>query len=359
MKEVKNVNTSLLQRVKIGTRTLNQFYKFAKEDSFYGVFLELYYIIYPKFYEDSSSVNSFRVGTLYKTFFVKFQTTFVRGKNFLTEKKQLIETIQVESIGQSEKNIYQFRVIYGIDIYTVIFALEENEVCQFQLFNENKIVKEKRTDFPGKKLSSAGQRVYLLVDEPQPKLTVCVPLYFLKQEIEVSQVLLLFRFFVDNNYRSSKKYVFFRAFDLRERENCFSFVIVNSYEIYLEYKVEDEKLVFDIVQAKCVGNEERIFSPVEVEVTRETTGKNVFPTFLNGALVYDPNSTEFLDGLSLDKRVKLKPKRGPKKDSKKIGFILLVFTIDLSAFSFFVYWMFSHYRKKYHKKRQFLRIRTS
>ena len=76
---------SLLETVKVGTRSWNRFYK--ENDKCYGVFIEIYYLLYKNTSDQSNIITLFRTADLTEVGLVLFQTTYVEGKLFLNDIK--------------------------------------------------------------------------------------------------------------------------------------------------------------------------------------------------------------------------------------------------------------------------------
>ena len=332
--------TSLLNRVKIGTRYWTQFYK--DFNMFYGVFLEVYYVTYPEVGGDTNTAFLFRTGNVNEAFFVAFQLRFVGKKTFLEEVGRFQEINVVAKKSRTAKNEHFFEVGSRPIVWKVLFDSKENIENQFRIFVFDKELEEETTLPPIEKLPQIAQKVYLFVNGSVEKVIVEIPVYCFGPHLESSKLVVSFKFFIHKHNKPPELHAFLDVFDLKKKEKSFVFNSVVRFTIYVEYSIEGRNLVFSIFQLFYYNSKKQIVLIEEVARTKQMVEKESVLDFLSGAFIYEPNSTVDLTGSKQKQKQKLK---------QETALLYLVIGLFLVVVYFATLCLHSHLRKKIVRKR--------
>ena len=279
--------TSLLETVKIGTKFWNSFYKF--EDTFFGLFIETYYILYQSTDERSKTVNMFRIADLIKVGYIWFQTSSVKGKVFLSSNEHSLEINFKQNIGVYERNKYTLQISFPfLSKISIVFDLEENKTQNFLFFLNNKKLCEYVLIPEIEKLPQVGKRFYLIENEWQEKLTIEVPVYYFGKKVEMSKLIFMFKLIKGEVGKFSKPHVFSEILNFNVEENYFSIYYEReTYWIYFDYDAKDKHIFFKIIKVDSSTNNNLSLKVKETTRCYKLKKRNKVPLFLNGAIIYD------------------------------------------------------------------------
>ena len=346
-------------KVKVGSRFWNCFYR--KNDSNYGLFMKTYYIYYQPQFENAEKAVLFRVAGLDEIAIMIF-TPSLMSKKVLPGSGGVSFTINfIQSVTFLMKNRYRLWVSFPVFSVDVIFDLQENKNQQFQILIGNLPPEEEAGTPEIEKLPQTGQRVYLFKKDSQEKLTVEIPTYFWDQKLEISTLIVSFKFTVAKLNESPMVRTYFRIYEFKNSKNSFWFTITCKCNLSFEKIVEDRNIVLKPTSLMCLGQEYNVLTPVEIEKKPFITNKKGTLIFLNGSVVYEQDSrtTPVPPEFHIkEKRVKPRPENESTQSDKRrtnkviyllVGFALL-FVCFLGGTSFFYS---KKIKKNLSKKRKF------
>ena len=277
--------TYLLNFVKIGTKFWDCFYR--EKDHFQKLFVQIYYIIYPKTIGGSNSVSLFRVGNVTEISFFAFQTELVKEKTFLKSLERVYEMKLKSKCRENRTDLITFDIIHLSVIFRLYINLEENRL---EMNTESLILLKQTTKPELQKLSQTGHNTYFLEDENRGKLAIELPIYFIKNKLEISKLFILFRVVIEKLDKTSETTICSKLFKFQKKQNFYSFDVAKYYLVYVEYGVENNNLVFRVPKISDVFGKMRILKPKLICQSLEIVNKHFISIFLNGMIIYDPSS---------------------------------------------------------------------
>ena len=341
----------LLEHAQIGTKTWSIFYQ--EGDHYYALFAEVYYVAYKETVERPNALTSFRTAELIEVTVIKFQTNTEHGQLFLSNESRFFEIDTNKNANMYFKNSYSFLVSFPFSVCGLIFPVEADKTQQI-LFFFAKTKLSKQAKRPAiEKLTQTGASVYFLEKNSEKAIELEVPVYFFGQSREVSRLVVLFRFVLVKQNNVVEVYTFFRTYDFAKKENVFYFQVVEDCWLFFDHFIENGKVFFKLTKMVKLKEKDSVFVPAEVGETCDVIEKDNVSAFLNGAIIYDPQSVVLLTSsvsyAKMDKRTS-DLKNGSKSlgQKYKIGSLCLLLLFLFFAGLFFV----RRFRKKLAKKKK-------
>ena len=348
---------SFLDHVHLGTKSWTRLYK--DQDKLYVLFVEVFCVTYPKSGEDLNGVSVFRVGDVNELFFATLWVETEKGKVSLTGMESFRKIQVVKKCSKTPENEHVFKLGHKSTDYVLLFSSEEKFVQQFRVFIAGRKLEEE-TALPAlEKLSQIGRKTFGFTDNSYEKLMIEVPCYSFGQKLESSKVVIAFRIFAQRHKKSSELRVYSDVFNLEKKENVFTFdVAEDTFNVYIEYKVENKKLVFGVSKVVKLSHMERVVEQEETRITEQMWGKKSDLSCVSGAVVYTPTSTSVLTNPEpkIDKEpnlpeLKLRSEKDSKQTEKyKVICVISALLLVIGCFVAFQFY-FSFRRKRFKKRR--------
>ena len=355
------VCSSLLEKVQIGTRFWNQFYKV--EDKFVALFVETYYVLYQQTNENSETITLFRNADLIEIAFVLLQTEYFKGKIVVSDTEGSTATIFKRNVDVQEKNKYFVQMLNPLFFkITVAFELLENKNKQVKFLLNDDELKEAVETLPVEKLSKVGELVYLSENRFRKKVTVEVPIYYFGEKMELSKLGVGFRVIQEGLGGSNSVRGFILKFDFLYKQTCTSADFEDeNYRIC--YIIESGKIAFKM--NSITDSKENRLNYVE----KETIEKNnleqadTVSRFIDGIIIYNEDyfkvvtdrdfyKTKTTNTDSLVEQANTKAFNKSNGIEKSNRNFMLISLIILTSFSV-ILGLFCLYRKRMCKKERF------
>ena len=344
----------LLKSIKAGTISWECFYKEEGKDSFYGLYIESYYIIYRNSSKSTKTVPFLRIGGLTDISFILFETKSVQGNLFLTGNDDFLQLDAKKTLFCIRQNIYTFEMFWS-DEFFIQFPSQEGSNKQMTFHAKDTRLFE--VDIPViKRLTQIDQKVYLIKNIVSEEIKVEIPVFLFGQKVELSKLVIAFRIIVQKPNGLLQHQLFVNVYNFTNKENCFRVSSEEDYFISFGYSIENEKLIFIITNAKDSNdNSLEVSSVKDIETAGE--GMKRKTSFLSGAIIWDPDTKVTLTGskYKAEKQdIKQISDNGlkyfVKKHKNKIIFLLV--TLVLLVICFFVKRGFTYHKKKIKQKRK-------
>ena len=351
-------HTNILTDFKLGTLSSRRFYE--SNNKFYGLFMEVYYVIYKDQNEKLESVFLFRTGSLIEIALVSFKTYFTKGKIFLEDRDGVFEFRFIKNIKPREKNTYILRVFHPVRFITVYFDLKENKSKQFEfyfayIFNlENNIARPKF-----EKLFQTGKNIFFFESDFKAAHTIEIeiPSYFIAQKLDVSKLIVPFKIIQKKAGKVYMVDVHFLKYNFVEKKNIYRFNSKIFYYLHFGYFVEINKLFFVITKITNSNKEPTNLKQIASVESYDKTERTRFDMFLSGTIIYYQDSVVILEPNEVyTKEFKIKPvmKDESKQsyDKNNITVICLLVGLVLVGICFASKWLFHIFKKKLSKRRK-------
>ena len=361
--------TSFLENVKIGTRSWQRFY--TLENDLYGLFVGTYFIAY----RTKPAGSSFRSGGLSATGVAKFATTSVQPKVFLYDKENSSFVLYMKRNQQTyTKNQYSLSCSFAEDfVYDVVFDSDGKENKEKEKEGEEEQLKVsfeepnqiKRTETPAiERLLQTGQRTYLFEDDFKQNFVIQLPMYYFGQRLEISSLFFWIKTVQENVDNVLTTNMVLKKYPFQEEKWKGSIKYdLHNYYVYVNYVVENGRLVFETNKVEDSKNNELLLLRTEVVGMDEGVETKGVYEYFNGAIVYDPESVFTLTavGSHAEEQEKKQKKQdletvSEKRSRNKSIYVLIGLTLFVGCCSVKVF--LSHFRRQLYKKRKMFRNRT-
>ena len=349
--------SALLEKTKIRTISWNCFYKV--KDTYYGFFMKTYFIFYQERNEHVENIVIFKAADLSELGYLVFTLDIHGGKVFLNDKDDFLWINRPTSIMPVEPNKYRLGGLFSVSTFDIIFDLEKDKIEEFQFLVKNPLLRE-NTEIPLiEKLPQIGKNHYILNEDHKKRFILEVPVYFFRRKLEISKLIVVFWFIIEHLHESPTAEGYFQLYDFTKTENIFSFRPTGSCRVSFEYFVENESVTFKPTNITFVGIRKEFLTLTKVKKTFDITEKEIgILKFVNGAIIYDPNSIVTLFRPETYKERQIEPEleskyKELKKKGKKLVYMLMGFI--LVSVCLLVRFYFRYIRKWFHKRRKFKR----
>ena len=349
----------IINSTQIGTRSWTHFYKV--EDSFYGLFIGVYYIIYRNPSETSNIVAFFSIGDLFEASFIKLRTHFNQGKVFLISENNLFEVESKEYLFYSEQNVYGMKMPWSKEEFYISFDERENMVKQFSFsLGHERLNEEDVKMFAIERLSKTGRTVYLIRNTDSDKIKIEIPTYSFQQYLKTVKVIIPFKIVVEKPSDLFSVQILFKVCDLSLETNFLHFYAPNEHFLQIDHFVENGHIYFIITNAMDENGKTLAIKSVKEKEAFKGTEMLEVSRFLNGAIVCGQSvvltPTEDQKNTT-ERRIKPVSEKDTKnffsKHKKKvILFVIILILLVVGLFSKLIY---PECRKKINQQRKFKR----
>ena len=345
-KELSHIG-SLLEYVKFGTVSWQRFYNITER--FYGLFIETYYVTYRT---HADSVPSLRTADLIEISFVRFRTHFVNTKLLLTDKDDSFEVENRQDLNAYQVNQYYFGILpLNVFIIRISYISKGNKEEELEVdFMKRLIIKEVSRS-KVEKLKQTGQRTFLFKDELQQEYTIKLPIFYFGERLEVSKLLLWVKVSKEKKDEHSEiselvKYQF------GNKENCFKVQSLNGHCVFLDYIIDDEKIVFEITKMVDSKKKDLLLIGTNVSDADEKKQTKTVFEYLNGAIFCEQEHfiTLTRNGFNTKEQEINRDLETFSEKSRYEKTIYVVICLILLVFGCLFGFLFPYFRKKVYKK---------
>ena len=336
----------ILNSVKVGTKFWECFYK--EDDKLQGLFIEIYYIVYPKQFGDLHAGALFRIGKVVEFSFFVLQPEFVDGKVFIKKIEEFYNEVPTMKILKEENSFLHLLEVRYKSLFSNIWFELEGDCHRFGLVIGMTTLEQKAVKPVIQQLSQVLHKQYLLEEHQQKKVVTEVPTYSFGKELSISKLVVSFKLVTEVPEEPVGVEVVFFEFHFQKEENCYECVELRCC-ICFRHTVEGANLVFSVSKVKELFGKRREFVPKETGEITGVTKEQHTAAFLNGLVGYDPNAAVMLKG---QERKQEENRKIKTKENRKVYFFIGLVVVVICFSSFLIYFCF---RRKTAKAKRFVK----